>query len=638
MRLSALIRPLCVALSLCVALVICAPTAVPTAAADPNFNLVWTHDNYSWSGTVETTTYVSCTAFDPPDCEPSTIVSTTSVSGSCSVPRGASSCAPSGPGISVSMSSSGYTQMNVHSHCPGGTPDDNHNGCTVDPVNPDPVDPVNPDPVDPDPVDPNPIPDPPNPPPTNPNCHPILGCNFNPCANGGCGIPIYIPVAPSVPTGLSISCTASPGDDSPTVAVSWDSVSNADEYEVTGALYYSDTDTSFTTNAVFFDVSYDVQVSASNSGGSSALSSPVSDICPPRPAPPVPSGLDVDCAVGNLRVTVSWGVTHGAEEYEVEGGLSYSGAATSFYATGSGGTKYRVRVRAFDDGGGGWSGWSRYRSDTCPPPAPTDVVVVCVSGEIVATWTDPSSDPDNLFTALVSITEPGGSPDISVEVVSITEFRKTGTWPLGTIVAFGVAAEKDYEASSRTSAPDTTCTIAPTGLDVECTASGATPLVEVSWDAPVGMTVGSYEVEGDLAYTGVSTWFSRTGAYLAKYEVRVRAYDSVKSEWTGWTGYESGTCPIADPADVVVVCVSGEITATWTDPAPNPDTQYLATATVTEPGSSADTVAELVTPTEFSTTGTWLNGTTVEFHVQAVNNGEYSSQVSAPDTECFNYL
>ena len=179
----------------------------------------------------------------------------------------------------------------------------------------------------------------------------------------------------------------------------------------------------------------------------------------------------------------------------------------------------------------------------------------------------------------------------------------------------------------------------PTNLSVECAVpSGSlTPLVEVSWDAPTGITTGSYEVEGDLTYTGVSTSFSRTGAFLAEYEVRARAYDSTNSQWTYWTGYESDTCPIADPTDVIATCVSNEIVATWTDPAADPDTQFSVAVAITEPGSSVDNVAETVTATEFRKTGTWLNGTTVEFQVQAVNNGEYSSQVSAPDTVCTNY-
>ena len=309
-------------------------------------------------------------------------------------------------------------------------------------------------------------------------------------------------------------------------------------------------------------------------------------------------------------------------------------------------TLVRARVRATASGGdvGGWSAGKIVNCEEltapqvtleCRRPRGTGQILVAgwsaSGGSAVATPVQWRIDgPDEMR-------EGTGAAGSSLEVVSLDiepdgyarDYRLT-VWATLNGIAVGdpgiatVSCDGDQ--------------VTPTNLIVECAVplGGTAPLVEVSWDAPADITVGSYEVEGDLTYTGASTSFSDTGAFLTEYEVRARAYDSTGSQWLYWTNYESDACPIADPVDVVVSCVSGEIVATWTDPAPNPDTQFLVTAAITEPGSSVDNVAETVTAAEFRKTGTWQDGTTVEFQVQAEHDGEYSAQASAPDTACIN--
>ena len=116
--------------------------------------------------------------------------------------------------------------------------------------------------------------------------------------------------------------------------------------------------------------------------------------------------------------------------------------------------------------------------------------------------------------------------------------------------------------------------ITPTGLTVDCAAQGDdTPEVTVAWDAAQGSE--SYEVEGDLTYTGVDTSFTEDGERANSYRVRVRAYNSGGTvQWSGWSGYAQDTCPAARPTGVVVECSNGYVTASWTDTNDPPVNDY----------------------------------------------------------------
>ncbi len=289
---------------------------------------------------------------------------------------------------------------------------------------------------------------------------------------------------------------------------------------------------------------------------------PITDTCPPQT--PAPTRLRVYCSAPSgataPEIEVRWDAVTGisAPTYEVEGDLSYTGVDTSFTRTGQFLTDYEVRVRAYDSVNNQWTAWSGNASADCPLGAPSDVTVSCVNREIIATWTDPSPHPDNRYLHTLRITEPGDSAQVTAGYLTTTEFRRSGTWPVGTTVLFSVDVENNGDHSQMVRAPVATCVIAPTGLNVDCAANGGNLEVTVTWNALTGMT--GYEVTGDLTYNGADTSFAAAGAYGQSYTVQVRATDG--STTTGWSPSASGDCPSPAPTGLALACSADGMTLT----------------------------------------------------------------------------
>jgi cellulose 1,4-beta-cellobiosidase len=124
--------------------------------------------------------------------------------------------------------------------------------------------------------------------------------------------------APSVPKNLAVEgCTAT------TITLNWSAASNAESYQLfrdtssTGgfaakvfdAAGTSYTDTGLTTGSIYY---YKVQ--ATNSAGSSALSSAVSGT--PLAVPATPTGLAV-AVVSSTSLSLAWNVSASAATYQV---------------------------------------------------------------------------------------------------------------------------------------------------------------------------------------------------------------------------------------------------------------------------------------------------------------------------------
>lgn len=397
---------------------------------------------------------------------------------------------------------------------------------------------------------------------------------------------------------------------------------------------------------------------------------PVSTTYVPRPPPSTPTLSKPDWTTftcfsfdGQTRLFTKWMNVSNAEWYEIEGNFIRKGSSDRVGWNWLGYTPHTTmvfpgeidsvggKVRAAASGGR-LSAWSDdLWLSSCRVLTPPVIATFQCAGNagfpqsLVSRWTGDQGQNPNVPIKW-RIDGPDGTREGSeaaggMNILQVdVGIAPNGYWRDYTLsvqfVVNGAAVLTPATAQTRCEGTEPPL---PSSVSVTCVTplNSNNPLVSVSWDAPTGITVSSYEVEGDLTYTGTSASFSRTGEFLTEYQVRVRAYDSASSEWTGWTGFASGTCPIAEPTGLAAECVQGEFVATWTDPANNPTTEFLITGTITEPSSSAVTISETVTTTEFRRVGGWADGTTIELQVQASNGGTLSSQVAAPTTTCASF-
>ena len=313
---------------------------------------------------------------------------------------------------------------------------------------------------------------------------------------------------------------------------------------------------------------------------------------PPAPSTPAlgtPSWHSPSCAVfdGKTQLFYKWTDVTGAEWYEMDGNYQLQGSSdttgwnwigfdshTTITVAGEA-DLVRAKVRAAASGGQ-LGAWSPQRLLICEELATPTADLDCIdlaggSQTLIASWRD--ADGVSVVSSPVQwrIDGPDGTREGtaaagSFNVLVTLAAEPDGYWRDYTLkvwaTANGIAVLDPAVAQARCAGTEPPL---PSNLSVSCTAApGSTaPLVEVSWDAPTGIAATSYEAEGDLAYTGVSASFSRTGAYGRSYEVRVRATDGTTT--TGWTALETGDCPPAVPVNLDVSCTSGGtlLTVSW---------------------------------------------------------------------------
>ena len=246
-----------------------------------------------------------------------------------------------------------------------------------------------------------------------------------------------------------------------------------------------------------------------------------------------------------------------------------------------------------------------------PAAPPAGLSVDCTASLAVDVRWDPVADADSyevegdlaytgVGTSFTSTGTPGVAYQVRARSVSIAE---------------GAGAWTAYESDTCPAIPPV-----PDGLRVRCTANSQGGLtVRVSWNAADGAT--SYEVEGDLAYTGVGTAFTSTGAAYDTYAAQVRAVGAGGESALSSTA--RGTCPPPTPTAVAAVCVNGTLTVSWTDPDPRPSNTYLLLLVIEEPGSTATYETPTSPASPYTWSGTLPAGTEVTAQV-STSNGSYS--------------
>ena len=184
---------------------------------------------------------------------------------------------------------------------------------------------------------------------------------------------IWAPI-PATPTGLSVGSTTSS-----TLLVSWNASSGAITYQVYrnggSTAVYNGISTSFTDSGLASGTLYSYTVQATNSAGSSTLSTIVSG----TPIPTTPTGLTVGSATSS-SLSISWTASSGATSYQLfrNGSQVYSGSSPTYSDAGlTSGTTYSYTIMATN--GGGSSALSSAVSGTTIPLTPTGLHVTATT-------------------------------------------------------------------------------------------------------------------------------------------------------------------------------------------------------------------------------------------------------------------
>ena len=225
--------------------------------------------------------------------------------------------------------------------------------------------------------------------------------------------------APVQVTGVSVTPDADYGFT--ILNVSWNALSTANEYNIryrqsgaTGwhslgyAIYSPHTSTFI--SSLGSGTTYEVQVNASNAGGtgpwSSIATGTTTGVAPPPPPASVPgqvSGVSVtpDADYGFITLNIGWNAVSTATEYNIRyqnagatgwhslGYAIYSPDTSTFISSLGSGTTYNVQVRAVNAAGAGqWSASAQgTTAGTAPPPPPASV-----PGQVTGVSVTPHAD------------------------------------------------------------------------------------------------------------------------------------------------------------------------------------------------------------------------------------------------------
>ena len=321
-------------------------------------------------------------------------------------------------------------------------------------------------------------------------------------------------VAPSPPTGLAVSSI------SPTsVTLSWPAVSGATSYSLYSGTAASSltlntqniATTSITVSGLTTNTNYYFALTATNSLGTSAQSSPLGPITPALSVPGAPSGLSA--VPSNGSVSLSWTAPNNGGSaitgYTIKYATTPGGAATSSSSISTAstsatvnslvnGTTYYFQVLATNA-----KGSSALSNEVSATPAGIPNAVSTLvgtpgangSGKATLTWTAPASSGSALTGYAVYYgTTPSPTTLLSSPASTTTSLSISGLTS-GTTYYFDIVAKNAIGSSAISNivqivdGPG-----APT--NVKATASGTS--VNLTWTAPSGTGI-SYKVQMSLS-------------------------------------------------------------------------------------------------------------------------------------------
>jgi uncharacterized repeat protein (TIGR02543 family) len=234
-----------------------------------------------------------------------------------------------------------------------------------------------------------------------------------------------------------------------------------------------------------------------------------------------PSAItNLSATAGNSQVTLSWsapsngGAAISRYEFRQRTGTGAWGAWTSTGSTTTSrivtsltnGTSYGFQVRAVNSAGNGGDSNTATATPAAPatvPSAPQSFVATPGNGQVILTWSAPSSNGGSSITRY-EVSSNGGSSWVTASSNTSHTFTSLSN---GTSYSFRVRAVNAAgagTAASTTATPRTTPS-APQGL----TATPGNGQVALTWSAPLsngGSPITSYQVSRD----GGSTWVTPT--------------------------------------------------------------------------------------------------------------------------------
>ena len=481
-------------------------------------------------------------------------------------------------------------------------------------------------------------------------------------------------VAPSAPQSLA----AKAGDGS--VSLTWTAPASNGGAAVSGYNIYrgtsaggegstavgtvSGTTLSFTDPGLTNGTTYFYTVKAVNSAGTSAASNEASatPAAVTATAPTAPQSLAA--TGGNGSVQLSWsapssnggspisgynvyrGTTSGGEGSTPIG--TVNGTTTSFNdLSATNGTSYYYTVKAVNAVGTSVPSNEANATPTATTPsAPTGLVASAGNGQVVLSWTVPTSDGGSPITGynVYRSTSPNGEGSTPVATAVSSTYTDTGLTN-GTKYYYKVAAVNavgtSQQSGEASATPQAAATVpsAPQNL----TATGGNQAVQLSWSAPAsngGATVTSYNVyrsttaggEGSAPVATGVTGTSYTDNPLTNGTTYYYTVAAVNAVGTGPQSTEANATPKAGaptaPLGLTASAGNGSVSLSWSTPASNGGsaiTGYNIYRGTSPGGETTTPVGTGVTGTSFTDTGL-TNGTTYYYTVAAVNSAGTSPQ------------
>jgi len=441
-------------------------------------------------------------------------------------------------------------------------------------------------------------------------------------------------IAPDVPSNVTATAASSGS-----ITVSWSSVPVATEYYVyrsTSAYgtysyvgYTTSLSTSYTDNYLPSGTTYYYKVSAKNSAGESAQSSPYVSATTILSAP---SNVTATAASSSSSITVSWSSVTGATGYYVfrstsaYGTYTYMGYTTTWYTSYtdndnlSSGTTYYYKVSAYN--GSVESAQSSYAYATTIPGAPQNLTATpASSSSIDISW---SSVTGATGYNIQYSTSTYGTYS-SLPGTSYTSYTHTGLLP-GTTYYYRVTAYN----SSGTGAASTAYATIPLSAPSNVTATAASSSsIDVNWSSVTGATgyaiYRSTSASGTYSYVTntSSTSYTNTGLSAnTTYYYKVSTYNSTGESTQSSYAYAT-TMPGTPSSVTATAASSSSITISWSSVTGATGYKIYRSTSYSGTYDSVGTT----TSTSFTNTGL-LSNTTYYYKVSAYNSSGASSQSS----------
>jgi len=326
--------------------------------------------------------------------------------------------------------------------------------------------------------------------------------------------------------------------------------------------------TSHTVTGLSNGTAYNFVVTATNGGGTSGNSNPISA----TPIAPPPAPVLNTATAGNAQVTLAWTAVTGAASYSVQYGTvtgvygtpEVVGNLSSYTVTGlTNGTTYYFVVTATNAGATSGNSNELHAVPVSPPAAPVLNTAAAGNGQVALSW---ASSTGATSYSIAYGTTPGvyGAPAVVGNVTSYTVNNLTN----GTPYYFVVTASNTAGTSTNSNEISATPVLPAPATPVLQSAASGNAQVTLSWGAVTG--AASYSVEfgtvagvyGPPVVLGNVTSYTRTGLTngTAYYFVVAASNSTATSNYSNVLSATPNVVPVLNTA----TANNNQATLNWT--------------------------------------------------------------------------